>query len=201
MPGDPRSAKWSAYYDATAERSPRRTLLEALSRFPASAERRFAVDLGCGVGRDTVELLRRGWSVLAIDAEPAALNQLRGRADLPNPDLLTTACRRLEDADWPAADLVNSSFALPLCPPERFPGLWARIVASLKSGGRFAGQLYGDRDGWAGDPGMTHMDRAGAERLLADLAVELFEEEESDTVTPRGKPKHWHVFHLVARRG
>jgi hypothetical protein len=98
------------------------------------------------------------------------------------------------------ADLVNASFSLPLCPPDRFPGLWCRIVASLKVGGRFAGQLYGDHDGWAGRPGMTHIDRAAAERLLADLELELFEEEEVDSVTPRGKPKHWHIFHVVARR-
>ena len=30
--------------------------------------------------------------------------------------------------------------------------------------------------------------------------TELFDEEESDAVTPRGKPKHWHIFHVVARR-
>ena len=84
--------------------------------------------------------------------------------------------------------------------PARFAGVWARVAGSLEPGGRFAGQLYGDRDGWAGNPGMTHHSRAEAERLLADLAVELFEEEESDSVTPRGKPKHWHIFHVVARR-
>jgi hypothetical protein len=47
---------------------------------------------------------------------------------------------------------------------------------------------------------MTHLDRAGVTRLLAGLEVELLEEEESDGVTPRGKPKHWHIFHVVARK-
>jgi hypothetical protein len=44
------------------------------------------------------------------------------------------------------------------------------------------------------------MSRAAAERLLAELDTELFEEEERDSITPRGKPKHWHIFHIVARR-
>jgi hypothetical protein len=36
--------------------------------------------------------------------------------------------------------------------------------------------------------------------MLGGLEVEMFEEEEADGVTPRGKPKHWHIFHVVACR-
>jgi tellurite methyltransferase len=193
--------KWAEYYAATEDRPPRPTLLAALARFDPTPEPRLAVDLGCGDGRDTIELLRRGWSVLAIDAEPAALARLEARPDLPAQRSLATLCRRFEEASWPMADLVNASFALPLCKTDRFPDLWQRIVGSLKPGGRFSGQLYGDRDGWAGDPDVTHLDREAAKRLLQGLDVELFDEEESDAVTPRGKPKHWHIFHIVARRG
>jgi hypothetical protein len=28
----------------------------------------------------------------------------------------------------------------------------------------------------------------------------MFDEEEADGVTPRGNPKHWHIFHIVARK-
>jgi SAM-dependent methyltransferase len=195
------NAVWTAYYDATTGRPPRRTLLAAVGAFPSAETSRFAVDLGCGQGRDTVELLRRGWRVLAIDAAPTALERLRARPDLPAGAALETRCARFEEAEWPAADLVNASFALPICPPARFPALWRRIVGSLRPGGRFAGQLYGDHDDWADRTDMTILDRAAAERLLEGLAVEFFEEEESDAVTPRGEPKHWHIFHVVARKG
>jgi SAM-dependent methyltransferase len=191
---------WAEYYAATEDRPPRSTLLDAVARFDDRTPPRFAVDLGCGDGRDAIELLRRGWSVLGIDAEPAAIAKLAAHPDRPAGSKLTTLCQRFEDATWPAADLVNSSFALPLCPPERFPELWRRIVASLTPGGRFAGQLYGDRDGWVGRSGITHLDRVSALALLRDLEIERFDEEESDAVTPRGKPKHWHVFHIIARR-
>jgi SAM-dependent methyltransferase len=192
---------WRAYYDATASRPPRATLLCALAGFAGTGA---AVDLGCGDGRDTVELLRRGWTVLAIDAEAQGIERLRARPEAIEAAAggrLTTQCRRFEEADWPAVDLVNASFALPLCPPDRFPELWSRIAGSLRPGGCFAGQLYGDRDGWAGRPGITCLDRAAALRLLDGFFLERFEEEESDAVTPRGRPKHWHVFHIVARRG
>jgi len=200
MTGEDGGQRWADYYAATADRPPRRTLLDALARFSLSASFRSAVDLGCGDGRDTIELLRRGWSVLAIDAEPAAIARLQNRADLPEGARLSCLCKRFEDAAWPAVDLVNASFSLPLCPPAQFPELWRRIVVSLKPGGRFSGQLYVDHDGWVGRPGMTHMNRAAAERLLQDLQVELFDEEEVDSITPRGKPKHWHIFHIVAQR-
>jgi hypothetical protein len=48
---------------------------------------------------------------------------------------------------------------------------------------------------------MTHLTRQEAEPLLTGLEVEMFREEEEDAVTPRGSPKHWHVFHIVARKG
>ena len=191
------SQGFSDYYDATAARPPRKTLLAALDRFAAPG---LAVDLGCGDGRDAIELLRRGWQVVAIDAEADAIARLMARPDLPAGAKLETLVARFETARWPVCNLVNASFALPLCPPEQFPALWDRVVASLLPGGRFAGQLYGERDGWAGNPGITHLSRAAAEGMLAGLETELFEEEEADAITPRGKPKHWHIFHIVARR-
>ncbi|HXQ51210.1 MAG TPA: class I SAM-dependent methyltransferase [Stellaceae bacterium] len=188
---------FSAYYDATSARPPRATLIFALQRFGARTG--FAVDLGCGEGRDTIELLRRSWSVLAIDAEAEAIRRLRARPDLPQGAALETRVARFESCPWPRCDLVNASFALPLVAPDLFEPLWDRIVASLKPGGRFAGQLYGARDGWAGRAGVTHHDREGIERLLSGLAIEMLDEEESDAVTPRGTAKHWHIFHVVAR--
>ena len=200
MASGERDSDWRDYYERTSGRPPRRTLLLALEHFGGDGDGRGAVDLGCGDGRDTVELLRRGWSVVAIDAEPAAIARLEARPDLPKDAALTTRVARFEDAGWPAVDLVNASFALPLCPRERFGALWARIVQSLRPGGRFAGQLFGERDEWAGEPGITHLSRAEVAQLLDGFAIELFEEEETDTATPYGKPKHWHLFHLVARK-
>lgn len=190
---------WRDYYRRTGFRPPRPTLLRALDAFPAGFAG-FAVDLGCGNGRDTVELLRRRWRVLAIDAQAAAIEELRARPGLPHPELLETRVDRFETARWPAADLVNSSFALPLCPPVAFPDVWRRIAGSLRPGGRFAGQLYGDHDEWAADPTIVHHDRAAVDALLSDLAVEWLEEEETDAEIRNGRVKHWHIWHIVVRR-
>lgn len=204
-------ASWADYYRQTGDRPPRPTALFALDRFDEETgpDRRFAIDLGCGAGRDAIEILRRGWAVLAIDAQADAIAQLTeraatvdGAAQPATIGRLTTRVQSFADPDLvlPPADLINASFTLPGCPPDRFPALWATIVGCLRPGGRFAGQLYGDRDSWtAKHAGMTFHTRQAAEGLLAPFEIELFEEEETDSVTPRGEAKHWHVFHVVAR--
>ena len=197
MPGD-----WIRYYEA-AGTEPRSTLLEALRRFGDEEPReRFAVDLGCGTGRDTVALLRRGWRVLALDGTSEAIERLLVRDDLADAERgrLETRVARFETAEWPAADLVNSSFALPFCPPNEFPAVWKRIVRSIDVGGRFSGQLFGDRDGWSDEEDMTFQTRAEVEALLSRLEIELLDEVEEDGATAVGEAKHWHLFHVVARR-
>src|SRR5215218_2326809 len=170
-----RSAGWAAYYDKLRDRPPRRTLLAALDRFGTTPPGAIALDLGCGDGRDAVEMLRRGWQVIAVDAEPEALHQLQARP-LPPDSSVTPVIARLEEVPVPLGTLlVNSSFAMPLCEPEAFQGLWARIREDLPSGGRFSGQWYGSRDSWVGRPGMTFLSREDALAMLDGLDLEMFE--------------------------
>ena len=191
--------RFRAYHTAVAGRPPRPTLLRALAAFDSENRVGFAVDLGAGEGRDTIALLQRGWSVLAIDSDATALTHLRARRDLQPGARLVTLHGSFVDTAWPQADLVNASFALPLCPVERFPELWMRLRVSLLPDGCFAGQLYGERDSWAGRPGLTVHSRDAARALLEGWTIEMFEEEETDAITPRGEAKHWHIFHIVAR--
>jgi SAM-dependent methyltransferase len=200
----PRISGWVKYYTATEGRPPRPTLLAALDHFAAEGICGAAADLGCGDGRDTIELLRRGWQVIAIDSEPVALERLRARLDLPGTRHLELRGEKFEEANWGRVELVNSSFALAFCPPATFPALWRKIDASIAAGGRFAGQLCGPRDSWA-ERGMdnrpiTFHDEGSARGLFANYTIELFEIEETDSITPRGETKHWHLFHIVARK-
>ena len=206
------SDRWTRYY-AAAGNDPRPTLLAALERFEAEPtdRDRLAVDLGCGTGRDTMELLRRGWRVFAIDSQEEAIERLCKQDDvLAAADRLETAVADFESATWPTCDLVNASFALPFCPPERFPAFWQRIGSSLRAGGRVCGQLFGERDEWASDSpasprawasplAMTFHTREEVDELLRDFDVEQLVEIEEDGTTAIGEAKHWHLFHVVAR--
>lgn len=193
---------WVTYYQAVAGGRPHETLLKALSIFDAEPlldRPRFAVDLGCGDGRDTVELLRRGWRVLAIDSEQNAFDRLLDRP--MQPELLQTQLMGFETLTLPQSiDLINASFCLPFCQPAHFPHLWETIVTSLNPGGYFCGQLFGDRDSWAVYPDRTHHTREQIQVLLKPFEIQWLDEEEHPGVTATGKEKHWHIFHIVARK-
>ena len=190
---------WSSFYDASKGADPPRdTLVQALDAWEQPPG--IALDLGCGAGRDTLALLAAGWRVHALDAEPEALARLEALVPAERRDRLTPVLGRFETAELPPADLVNASFALPFCPPAAFPGLWRAISVSLRPGGILSGQLFGDRDTWAANKWMTFHAAVEVEALLAGWERLVLEECEWDGMPAVGPAKHWHVFHVVARR-
>jgi trans-aconitate methyltransferase len=199
-----RTRDWPGYFEAVKGGEPRQTLLDAMALFdaqPAPDAPRAAIDLGCGDGRDTVALLAKGWSVLAIDGHPQGIERLLARPDLPGTDRLQTRVQSFEQLDaLPGCDLLNASFALPFCHPEHFDRLWTVITGCIRTGGRFAGQLFGERDEWSDIADRSHVTRSQAERLLGGFLLELFREEEKDATDAASNHKHWHVFHIVARK-
>ncbi len=179
---------------------PNRARQEAVSNATSRPSASLAIDLACGEGRDTAELLRRGWRVLAIDAEPEAIDRLLARDDLTNQHNLTTQVTTFDRAEFPTCDLFNAAFALPFCEPEHFADVWRRIVNSIAPGGRFIGQFFGDRDDWASIAGRSHHRRAELNGLFSEFILEKFEEEERDGTDALDFAKHWHVFHIIARK-
>jgi SAM-dependent methyltransferase len=172
-------------------------LLKVLELFDGPG---LAVDLGCGSGIDTLELLRQGWRVVAIDSEPQALAWLERAAPPVWQTRLEMRQAMFEAVELPACDLVNASASLPFCMPAHFAGLWGKIVAALGENGRFAGHFFGDKDGWSDNPQMTFHTAGQVQMLLADFEVEWLEEKEYEEKRPGGEWKHWHLFEVVARK-
>ena len=185
---------WSDYYRENEGREPRALLLEVLDPFERPGE---AVDLRCGAGIDTLAMLERGWRVFATDAEDEAVRRTRGRVPSELEPRLQTLVMPMEDVELPEVDLVWASFSLFFCDPARFADVWSRIGRALVGGGRFAGQLLGDRDTWAPEEDISAFSEAEARALFEGWTLERFEEEENDGSSCDG-PKHWHVFHVVA---
>ena len=189
---------WQDYYQFTEKAPPRETLLFALQRFEEEGRIGKAIDLGCGNGRDTLELLRRGWQVEAIDqeAEAGAMIAPLLPADWAICFQFTHAA--FDQIKWSAADFINASYALPFCTKQHFTSVWSALSEALSTGGRFAGQLFGERDEWAGKRDVICHSRSTIEQLLLDFQIEYWEEEEVDEEGLGGQPKHWHIHHLVA---
>lgn len=197
--------RWTDYYQAVTVRPPRKTLLTALKHFDdelisSCSGIKFAVDLGCGNGFDTLELLQRNWRVLAVDGETEAIIHLHSHQSI---DLtyLETRVQKFEDLILPTeVDLINASFCLPFCSPNHFSTLWKKIEISLKPGGRFCGHLFGDKDFRAAFPEITIHKRKQVDQLLASFEVELFNEEEYFGKLALGEEKYWHLYQIVARK-
>ena len=161
---------WEGYFKAIDGREPRATLIEALELFEREPveKTRFAIDLGCGEGRD--------------------------------PSRLTMQLAPFEAVELPECDLVNASFSLPFCRPEHYDTMWQKIVSSIRTGGRFSGQFFGDRDSWAQIEDRSHHTREQVDMLLEPFTVELMKVEERKGQDCDGTKKDWHVFHVVARK-
>lgn len=166
---------WEDYYREIEGRSPRQLFLDALELADGPG---VAVDLGCGDGTETLALLAGGWTVVAVDSAPEGIARLRASVPASAAGRLTT---------------------LPFCHPSDFGEAWRRSAGAVRLGGVFAAHFFGPRDTWAGTSEMTFHTRDEVEALFHGLEIERLDEQEVDGQAFSG-PKHWHVFHVIARR-
>jgi SAM-dependent methyltransferase len=206
MPGDKTDRAtdtyWPDYYEVTAERpswTTTKTAAEAFGDHPDDGPR-FAVDLGCGAGRDSRELLRRGWRVLATDMMSEGIETLRRLTPDEHLGRLETEVTELADFEIPTCDLVNANLILPFLPPDDYAAIWGRIRDAIPVGGRFSGMLFGDKDDAADDPDATCPSPDVIRGYLEGFEVEYWTEKEEDGETALGDPHHFHLIEVVAVR-
>jgi len=193
------AAKWAGYYRCTSKRPPRDLLLQVLNHVAWEGTKkrsRTAIDLGFGAGTDTLELLRRGWRVLAIDQQASAARFLARRVPSRLRQSLTTLVAPMEGLELPPADLIYASFSLPFCTPSHFSKLWSNIRVAIRPGGHFAGQLFGDRDEWKGERHLSFHSLKQVRGLAKGLKIELLRETVEDGMS-YGGPKQWHFFDII----
>jgi tellurite methyltransferase len=193
--------QWADFYTNVAGREPRELLIKVLDYFKQnpSENLRHAIDLGCGDGTETGFLLANGWNVLAIDGEQAAFKHLNAKIPPEAQARLQTQVAKFEAVELSPADLIYAGYSVPFCHPQHFAELWDKIVSNINPGGRFAGQLFGVNDTWASNPDMTFFTAEQARALFTAFELEHFHEEDEDGQSTIG-PKHWHVFHVIARK-
>ena len=187
---------WAKFYTHTRERPPWPRMIRAASFVPQNGR---ALDLGCGAGRDTRYLLAQGFQVTAVDADANAMAIL---ATFPQERLRAVQSSFIDFA-FENYDLINAHFCLPFLPREQFYAVFEKLRQALNPDGIFVGQFFGIHDQWntpeqAGK--MTFLTREEALRALEGLDLIEFEEEDVDSVVADGSPKHWHVFHIIARK-
>ena len=200
---DTRVHDWSSYYKNKSNLVPRDTLLKALEFFEKEKnqdEQMFAIDLGCGHGADTLELLKRNWKVLAIDYSPDGLAILEESVIPSRKRNFRKMNMSFEELKLMKCNFLNASYSIPFCKPQSFGNLWNEIENSILKDGRFAGNFFGINDSWAKDKMMTFHSKEDVNKLFNNFIIEYFEEKDEDGVTASGESKHWHVFSVIARK-
>ena len=196
----PPGADWAAFYRATIGREPRplfakgRAVVAASGMAPGQA-----VEIGFGDGTETLALLNAGWRVLAIDPAPAAAEVLRSQVPDAALDRLAIATAPGESVELPSFDLLYAGYSLPFVDPSKFGAFWEGVRSRLRPGGFLVVNFFGVRDSWAGRDGMSFLELDAVQRLIDGLDVLAVDEEDQDGDSFLG-PKHWHVFHVTARR-
>lgn len=186
--------KWENFYKLTKNRPPWPLLVEAVNLL---SQRKAALDIGCGAGRDSRFLLEEGFRVTALDSDPNAVALMTSFSQ----DYLRVVQSSFETFDFEKYDLVNAHFALPFISEEYFHVVFARIKEALHAGGLFVGQFFGVNDEWnTPENQMTFLTREQAEDELRGLKTLVFREEDIDSHVADGTPKHWHVFHIIAQK-
>ncbi len=197
--GSPNSVRYAppeGYYEQTVSRSPSKYLIQALE-LPNKASKT-ALDFGCGAGSDTKYLVEHGYNVTAVDGNPEAgdyIGRINGKGDAK------FVLSNFEDFQFDSYGLVNSSRSLSFIHKNTFDDVLDRLLGSILPGGLFIGDFYGINDEWnKPDETMTFMSREDNEDLFKGMEVLSLDQVEGDGHIANGKAKHWHKFHIIARK-
>ena len=191
------------YYNATAESEVRSDLQQAME---IVNQPKIAIDCGCGAGSDIAYLLANGYTVHAFDIEAESIRRCRER--FKGETNLYLSQDGFNTFPYPPASLINADASLFFCPASEFDEVWCKINDALTPNGVFAGSFLGTRDTMMGSdyqkeafwPDVLAFTEAQLRPIFKNLEILSWAELEMDGTTPQGKPHHWHIYSVIAKK-
>lgn len=162
---------------------------------------KYAIDLGCGAGRDTIYLIKNGWKVLSIDRENTS-EVISSKLNNEELEKFNFKCQEFENIELDKNNLLVANFSIPFCNKEHFDEFWNKIANSILKGGFFVGNFFGLNDSWAKmKDQMVFLSEKQVLNLFENsFDIIEFNEVEKDGKTGLGKMKHWHIYNVIAKK-
>jgi len=191
------------YYNATENSEVRSDLSYAVSLL---GDNRIAIDCGCGAGSDIAFLRENNFTVYAFDIEEESIARCEERFKDDNKVQLSKDT--FSSFVYPRASLILADASLFFCPQTEFKEVWRRIREALKSKGVFCGSFLGPNDTMAGPdydradfwPNVMTFTQQEARQNFTGFEIIKWTEHEISGETAQGKPHHWHIFSVVAKK-
>lgn len=155
----------------------------------------FALDLGCGNGRDSKYLTDKGYKVTSVD-----IKSQNGFSHVVG----DIADFEIEKGKY---SLIVANNVLP------FVGNYLQILTILRGAidgltpeGVLYFSLFGDEDEWNGKPNIAFFSESRIKTLKASLAfrgIHIFSEsiEKGFGKTMKGDLKYWHIYRFICTKG
>lgn len=189
---------WAALNAHAAGRPARRLVSRAIAAAGGQRHPGVVLDLGAGAGADSLQFARHGWTVHAYDTDDTLAARLvenermSGSVRFHHGDIA-------EVEEFPAAQIVYSTYTLSLLGPEALAVTWQRLVDALPRGGVMAVDVFGVNDTWADRPDIATLPLEQVDEMFRDFQVidRSIRDEDGRFLEDR---KHWHVITTLARK-
>lgn len=189
---------WKGYCSLTKNRPPRPLVVEALKYVN---NKNICLDIGAGALNDSRFLLEEGFKkVVAVDSSADFFTFAK---EISSENFIPINSPIEEYAFIPnQLDFVTAQFSLPFVSSKKnLDEIWNVIHDSLKKGGIFCGQLFGERDSWNDQKHkILFHSKKEIEIMVHAYKVLFLEEEEKESQTASGHEKHWHIFNFILEK-
>ena len=147
-----------------------------------------AIDLGCGLGQDSVWLIKNGFNVTSCDFSEKALNKFK--EIYPNANIMNFDIENGLPFEDNSLGIVNANLSLHYFDIKKTIEIFNDIYRILKKDGLFVGRMNSDKNGYVNDD-YIEVEKNFYYDTIKEQHKRLFNQEQFDILT-----KKWNVIVL-----